>query len=329
MAKPLPPLDSASLLPPVAPSLYRYFENAEAHPFDAGASEPSLRNAWWLAECSLAAYAEEAMAAEIFGLGGLRIVDGGVLSGARFGGRCYVLADDEKIILAFRGTQVVKAEHVSNAGALRDQVTKVLRDLSTDAKVRRVPWTGPSGGSVHRGFLDSFNELLPLIQGRLEALRAESSGRRLWLTGHSLGAALATLAADCLDDVQGIHVFGSPQVGDHDFATRMRLRGWRFRHHADAVAWAPSRLLGYQHVGPGLYFDRNGEAQPEPDKTGLLLDWLKGAMSNAADAWSALRDGNLAGLAPEAINDHAPLCYAVLAWNAYEASAIAEGDGPK
>ncbi|MDB6118017.1 MAG: triacylglycerol lipase [Verrucomicrobiaceae bacterium] len=317
MPKPRPILDSSLLLPPVSPEQYAYFENAAEHPFQADAAEPSLVNAWWLAECGLAAYAHEAMAAQIYRLGGLRIA--GTVSGTHFGGCCYVLVDEKKIILAFRGTRVVKADHLKDAETFRKQVRKVLRDVSTDAKVRQVPWAGRSGGMVHRGFADSFNELLPNIQNLVALLRAENPQLHLWLTGHSLGAALATLAAECLDDVQGIHLFGSPQVGDSEFALKFVLRGWRFRHHADVICWAPSGMLGYQHVKPGAYFDCDGLPGTEPHSIGLLSDWLKGLPGNAVDVWASLRQGGFSSLAPEAFNDHAPIFYAVLTWNAYEA----------
>ncbi len=319
MPKPLPFLNSDLLLPPVSPERYAYFANASRHPFDASAAKPSLLNAWWLAECSLAAYANEAMAADIFSLGGLRIADGGVITGTGYGGRCFVLVDDDKIILAFRGTQTVKTSHLADVDTFREQVSKVLRDVTTDAKTVRTPWGGRSGGTVHKGFADSLAEMLPLIRTQLERLRAENPARRLWLTGHSLGAALATLAADCLEEVQGLHLFGSPQVGDHEFAQSMQMNGWRFRHHADVISWAPSPLLGYHHVEPGAYFDRDGVLGSEPGKTGLLTDWWKGVPGYAADAWTSLLEGSFSGLAPEAFNDHAPLFYAVLTWNAYEA----------
>ena len=254
------------------------------------------------------------MAAEIYALGGWRIA--ATVTGPRYGGRCFVLENDEAIVLAFRGTQTIKPEILTGIGAFREQMRKVLRDITTDAKTVRIPWNGRSGGTVHKGFADSLGELLLHIKPHI----AHSPSRKLWLTGHSLGAGLATLAADVLDDVQGIHTFGSPQVGDQAFAVNFKLKGWRFRHHADAITWAPSRLLGYRHVEPGAYFDLDGRLVDEPNAIGLLTDWWKGVPGNTADALASMREGSFSGLAPEALNDHAPLNYAVLTWNAFEAS---------
>ena len=319
MPKPLPALDSSLLLPPVSPTQYRYFENAQDHPFRVDEESPSLRNAWWMAECSLAAYAEPEMAEEIFTAGGLRIADGGVISGPSQGGRCFVLESDGAIIVAFRGTQTVKEEQLANIEAIRKQWAKVMRDVTTDAKVVMVPWSGRAGGNVHKGFADSLGEMLAAIRAVIASLRRPGIEHKLWITGHSLGAALATLAADVLEGVHGIHTFGSPQVGDEEFANNVALKGWRIRNHADGITWAPSRLLGYRHVRPGFYFDRKGEFSEEPDAAGLLLDWLKGVPANLGDVIDSLHDGHLSGLAPEAINDHAPIFYCTLTWNAYEA----------
>lgn len=317
MLKPLPALDEARLLPPVGLAHYGYFANAADHPFEPAASGPSLRHAWWLAECALAAYADPGEAAAVFGLAGLRVAGGGPVTGARFGGQCYVVADDETIIIAFRGTQVVKTADWRAPGRFQAVMKRVLRDLATDAKTRLVPWPGPAGGRVHQGFSDSLHELLPGVAARLEELRAERPARRLWLTGHSLGAALATLAADRLAGVCGIHVFGSPRVGDATFAANVVFPGWRFRHHTDAIPWVPLETMGFAHVPCGRYLDRHAAVRHEPDQLGLWLDAAAGAPAAMGQAWSALRRGEWAALTPRNFIDHAPLVYAVRLWNAY------------
>lgn len=317
MLKSLPAFDAALLLPPVSPADYRYFEHAAEHPFDATGTTPTLRNAWWLADCALAAYADPAMAQAIFQSGGLGLVEFAPVSGPRYGGQCYVAADESKIILAFRGTQVVKSEHVGDLERLRDTVKNVLRDIITDAKVRLVPWSGRAAGRVHQGFAGSLNELLPALSERVAALRSDNPRRKLWLTGHSLGGALATLAADRLEAVQGLHTFGSPQVGDATFAANFKQPGWRFRNHTDVVAWAPSGVTGYQHIAAGRYFDRHRKLCDEPGLAGLLKDGLQGAPLDLAKSLAALRQRQWSAIAPECLNDHAPIVYAILTWNAY------------
>ena len=317
MLKPLPEFDTALLLPPVSPERYRYFEHGAEHPFDAEGTTPSLCNAWWLADCALAAYADPAMARAIFQSGGLGLAECAPVSGPRYGGQCYVVADESKIILTFRGTQVVKSEHVGDLERLHDTVKKVLRDIITDAKVRSVPWPGRAGGRVHQGFADSLNELLPALSERVAALRSDNPRRKLWLTGHSLGGALATLAADRLEAVQGLHTFGSPQVGDATFAANFKQPGWRFRNHTDVVAWMPSGTIGYQHIAAGRYFDRHHKLRDEPGIAELLKDGLQEAPLKLTKSLAALRQGQWTAIAAECLNDHAPILYAILIWNAY------------
>ena len=321
MKKPLPALDTDLLLPPVAPDRHHYFENSTSTPFGADA-EPALSQAWWLAECALAAYADEAMTRHIFQEAALHV--GAPVQGTQHGGQCYVLHDDEKIIITFRGTQALKREHLGGLDAFQDMVGKVMKDMLTDAKVRFAPWTGCSGGRVHRGFAASLEELLPRIVLQVDALLNESPGRKLWLSGHSLGGALATLAADRLNGVRGLHTFGSPQVGDSEFATRFNTPGWRFRNHADVVPWLPGTALGYAHVNGGKYFNRSHELIDEPGPLALLSDGTMGLPAAISAGLDALKQGQFAGgLTPAAINDHAPLMYAVKTWNAHVSSTEA------
>lgn len=312
MLKPLPSLDVSLLLPPVAADRYAYFANAGAHPFEAAA--PSLHNAWRLAECSFAAYAEPGQARDIFGAAGLRA--GPPIHGTLRGGQGYVLSDEEKIIVTFRGSHVLKPEHLSGLAPFHDMVRKVVRDLTTNASVQLVPWSGRSGGRVHRGFAASLEELLPQLIEQVKVLRRERPERRLWLTGHSLGAGLATLAADRLEGVDGLHTFGSPHVGDAAFAARFDVPGWRFRNHADAIAWLPGTLLGYVHTRGGKYFNRHDELIDEPGPLTLLSDGVSGLPAAARASLEALLQGQAGALAPEALNDHAPIMYAVKTWNA-------------
>jgi len=79
-----------------------------------------------------------------------------------------VMADDDRCILAFRGTESIA-------------------DWLTDMDVFKEPGVY---GRVHQGFQGALNDVWPEIAPVLAGL----SDRELFVTGHSLGAALATLA---------------------------------------------------------------------------------------------------------------------------------------
>ena len=69
------------------------------------------------------------------------------------------------------------------------------------------------GCKVHLGFMGLFEEIWPKVKDCVET-RMKQSERTLWLTGHSLGGALATLAAFRLSElnvpIAGVYTFGAP-----------------------------------------------------------------------------------------------------------------------
>src|SRR6266516_3947607 len=78
--------------------------------------------------------------------------------------------DDRFAVLAFRGTET-------------------LQDRRTDFNVKRVPLPGVPGVTVHCGFLEAFMYCRREIEAAVETHVHSSLG--LYITGHSLGGALA------------------------------------------------------------------------------------------------------------------------------------------
>lgn len=105
-------------------------------------------------------------------------------------------------------------------------------------------------GRIHDGFADSWDELRPMVYSHL----AGDKKRKIVLTGHSLGGALATLAAMWLKrdgyNVVECVTFGAPRIGNYTFREvykSLRIPTFRFVHGYDIVPTIP-RLL-YFHVG--------------------------------------------------------------------------------
>jgi len=73
--------------------------------------------------------------------------------------------------------------------ALRGTEPTTLQGWMTDVKIRRK--TG-SYGKVHRGFLKGFQVVWPEIRSVINEWQTQAQS--LWLTGHSLDGALATLS---------------------------------------------------------------------------------------------------------------------------------------
>jgi hypothetical protein len=147
---------------------------------------------------------------------------------------------DGQVCIAFRGTEA-------------DDPT----DLGTDADcflVKRDHFRG----RVHKGFADSFLGLLPKLE---EFLARTANATPLVLTGHSLGAALATLAASIFPGCRLI-TFGSPRVGDAEFVSASKAaQVERYVDCSDVVTAVPPEVLEYVHLGQMRYIDRDGGLQ--------------------------------------------------------------------
>jgi pimeloyl-ACP methyl ester carboxylesterase len=85
-----------------------------------------------------------------------------------------------------------------------------------------VPW---QTGMVHLGFKKAFDVIHPQLDRVLARLSAR---RTLWYCGHSLGAALATLAADHHSGTRGVCTFGSPGLATVHLRTSS-IRSWQAR----------------------------------------------------------------------------------------------------
>jgi triacylglycerol lipase len=136
---------------------------------------------------------------------------------------------------------------------------------------RATPW-----GRVHRGFQDAVSTFWPEVDGYLRD--AIAARRKTWVTGHSLGGALALLAAARLaaeaQTVDRICTFGQPPVGGSRFCDRcLESFGDRYIrcvNHTDAVVEDLS--FWRQHTGTLWYFDVDGHLHHQVDFRRNLLD---------------------------------------------------------
>ena len=104
-----------------------------------------------------------------------------------------------------------------------------------------------NGQSVHAGFQRTFSVLRPQLQKFLNEWKRSSPAGAVHCVGHSLGGALATLAADWVagnsyTSAVNLYTFGAPRVGLSGFASANTNRVkhfFRCTHGADPVPKVP------------------------------------------------------------------------------------------
>lgn len=178
------------------------------------------------------------------------------------------------------------------------QITSIL-DLLADALAIPVRW--PGAGRVDWGFWNAFRSIRQPIEDWL----AEARPARLVITGHSLGAAMATLMA-ALHPEAALVTFGSPRVGNRAFVAQFGdardIR--RFVDCLDAVPKLPPPL-GYVHVREMIYIDGKGVPHdPPPDAA-----WLKADRRSARRAFRKAFGFRFRNVLLRSGADHAPVNY--------------------
>lgn len=184
-------------------------------------------------------------------------------------------------ILAFRGTQADKP-----------------KDLLIDLMAFPVSW--PGAGRVHMGFWKAYGSL----RDRIDEWLGDVRPRRLIVTGHSLGAAMACLMAALHDEAELV-TFGCPLVGNRAFAEAYRRPAVRYVDCADLVATVPYTWLGYAHFGELRYVDRHGAVQSPPPGEGARKQDRKDAIA----AYRRDYFGRPGNVPTRRFADHAPVNY--------------------
>ena len=141
-------------------------------------------------------------------------------------------------------TQAFVAHH-SNFAVVVVRGTDSLADWVANLKI--TPITHPLGGKVHRGFAAGLALGSKTISVEVDIAIARHS--KVFFAGHSLGGAIAMLAAAEFpkNSVAGIYTFGAPRIGSqeftYEFLRRFHETFKRFVHGRDIVPRIPPTLL--------------------------------------------------------------------------------------
>jgi hypothetical protein len=145
-----------------------------------------------------------------------------------------------RINLVFRGSHSIK-------NFIQD-----IQFLKSDMEL-----DGLDGVYIASGFYKAYMALADRIAISLDNILANNPGiDQIYISGHSLGGAISSIAAIDLKqrlgyNVVGSYTFGSPRVGNVDFSELyQKLVGntKRFTNNADIVPHLPPILFGFRHV---------------------------------------------------------------------------------
>ena len=274
---------------------YPYFQHANRYPFDAGSTHFSVVNACWLADCALLAYLPKKTQVEkrLKGAG----LSGQCLRFDRPGAQAFVAHSDDWAVVSFRGTEE-------------------WQDFVADVKIKLVRME-PHEGKVHRGFHEALGSIWPDIEKVLTDIQqGRGTPVPVWFTGHSLGAAMATLAADRYEGARALYTFGSPRVGNKRFRQGLAVNAYRIVNNNDGVTTLPPGPFWsrYRHVGDLKYLDAEGNLNDDPRSWTLFKAGLTGHLQALGNAVDHLLKGDLDQVDFDQLRDHSPTLYATTLW---------------
>ncbi len=188
----------------------------------------------------------------------------------------FVAECQDNIIISFRGSE---SSH----------------DWATNFKLVTDP--GPFANSeVHEGFQDA---LFPVLINILSAIYKFDPNRKknIWVTGHSLGGALAILLVTMFTvdkiRVQGLYTFGAPRVGNKMFAELFdeEFKGSAFlvMNEGDLVPHLPDALR-FTHVSKRMLFKLSGDRVEDQNTWDELKEKAKPIQENLASSGQNLMD---------------------------------------
>jgi triacylglycerol lipase len=191
-----------------------------------------------------------------------------------------------------KGSSAILIEH-ANYFALAFRGTDEPRDWIDN--INTIP-TASLFGRFHRGFYNSLERIWPEITNyyqkkRTELRKLENKAKGFFLTGHSLGGAMATVAASQLIyrdyPFTSVYTFGQPRAVTAETADilniRARNRYYRFQNNNDVVTRMPARMMGYSHVGTYMHILQDKTIVNDPGLWLQFLDMKDGIIDDIRD----------------------------------------------
>ena len=142
----------------------------------------------------------------------------------------------DKFIIAFRGT---------------DDRSDVISDINV------IPLYKKKYGWIHRGVYNAAEELIGQVKNAIKYLNADN--KPIYITGHSLGGAMACIAALMLENegyhISGVITFGAPKCGKSGFKAKFQkeiVHSKQYMFDRDPVPKVPRGYMFWKHPGKKL-----------------------------------------------------------------------------
>jgi triacylglycerol lipase len=271
-----------------------YFKGHEQIGCPQNTSGYSPATGWWLAECSKLSYETKAIVACELNKVGFKQITFFDTKGTQ-----AFLAQHPGdgigngfAVLAFRGTEKDYADILTDINFFKGKLPEhdCLSPDTVNSKIQKTT-SASLGFYAHAGFVCGLHEVWGTgltrsfqaqypnvqwsgVQGISNVLQELAPDITLYVTGHSLGGALATIAAyRALEYHSNLHLytFGSPRVVNQALEQfidqKLAGRSYRVVHRWDIVSRIPPKipfLMNYSHIQQLIYF---GDKQAHHQKT--------------------------------------------------------------
>ena len=212
--------------------------------------------------------------------------------------QAWVGENEASIVVAFRGS-----EGPTSLDGFKDWLLTNARNflvlpegrIGTDFAAAGV------GARFHRGFLEALEEIWEPLFASVEGLTRQDE-RPVWLTGHSLGGALALLCAWRMHQhflpIHQVYTFGAPMIGNDATAKAYEKefpgRIFRYVDRCDLVPKLPTMSLlsnQYGHCQQEIVIG-DSLAEKAVEMLGNVADPTGAITSEVADSlWGDLHNG--------------------------------------
>jgi hypothetical protein len=288
------------------PAGYKYFDGSP--PDFSNGNDPSI--ARWMVDAAMLAYCQDGIAlmkaeslTPVFRGAGFDYDPSESWVNVKNGTHAFFVQNAQCGVISFRGTE---RGSWKNPVVFPDALKNLLTDGGSIIPVLAGDFAkGAFGAMVPLGFKAVLSD--PAVRTKVDGWIRSCQGKEIFLTGHSLGGALATLTAARATVATNLYTFGCPAIGTRQFCDYLskKTKQWqRYVDRGDAVT----------HVPP--LFTHGGDERKLNSSAGDNFDPF--LLLPAFAAASGVADALLNRKIPddfEFLADHSPSRYIYYVWN--------------